>query len=153
MVPRCSSTKVVQTLLVGSISRSRGQNIGFQNAIFKNLLVWNYKAQTFYIWYMYIASSRGPVPNYALGVKCNLAPERATFYCVRFFSCFPVDSNVKHCVISYILPLITKIFSRSARWNTVLMLNNITRAVTTAFNALRNAVVWSNLRKLYYYIV
>ena len=29
---------------------------------------------------------------------------------------------------------------------------NITRAVTIAFNALRNAVVWSNLRKLYYNI-
>jgi len=27
---------------------------------------------------------------------------------------------------------------------------NITRAVTIAFNALRNEVVWSNLRKLYY---
>ena len=70
-----------------------------------------------------------------------------------FFSCFPVDSMVNHCVISYTLPLITKIFSRTARWNTVLMFYNITRAVTIAFNALRNAVVWSNLRKLYYNIV
>jgi len=70
-----------------------------------------------------------------------------------FFSSFPVDSNVKHCVVSYILPLITKIFSRSAWWNTVLMFYNITRAVTTAFNALRNAVFWSNLRKLYYNIL
>ena len=43
------------------------------------------------------------------------------FYCVRFFSSFPVDNNVKHCAISYILPLITKIFSRTVRWNTVLM--------------------------------
>jgi len=34
-----SSTKVVQTVLVGCISRSRGQKIGFQIAIFKNLLV------------------------------------------------------------------------------------------------------------------
>jgi len=30
------------------------------------------------------------------------------------------------------------------------MFYNITRAVTIAFNAVRNAVVWSNLRKLYY---
>ena len=70
-----------------------------------------------------------------------------------YFSCFPVDSNVKHCVISYTLPLITEIFSRTARWNSVLMFYNITRSVTIAFNALRNAVVWSNLRKLYYNIV
>jgi len=40
----------VQTVSVGCISRSRGQKIGFQNAIFKNLLVWNYKAQSFHIW-------------------------------------------------------------------------------------------------------
>jgi len=43
------------------ISRSQGQKIGFQNAIFKNILVWNYKAQSFHIWY--IASSRGPLPK------------------------------------------------------------------------------------------
>ena len=61
--------------------------------------------------------------------------ERANFvYCVRFSSSFPVDSNVKHCAISYILPLITKIFSRTLRWNTVLMFYNITRAVFIAFN-------------------
>ena len=30
------------------------------------------------------------------------------------------------------------------------MFYNITRAVTIAFNALRNVVVWSNLQKLYY---
>jgi len=41
---------------VGCISRSRSQKIGFQNAIFKNLLVRNYKAQSLQIWY--IASSR-----------------------------------------------------------------------------------------------
>jgi len=34
---------------------------GFQNAIFKNLLVWNYKAQSFHIWY--VASSSGPLPK------------------------------------------------------------------------------------------
>ena len=56
-----SSTKVVQTVPVYSISRSRGQKIGFQNAIFKNLLVLNYKAQNFHIWY--IALSRGPLPR------------------------------------------------------------------------------------------
>ena len=32
------------------------------------------------------------------------------------------------------------------------MYYNITRAVTIAFKALRNAVVWSNLRKLNYNI-
>ena len=71
-----------------------------------------------------------------------------------FFSCVPVDSIVRHCVILYTLPLMIKIFSRTPRWNAVLMFYNITRAVTIAFNALRNAVVWSNLRKLHYiYIV
>ena len=60
-IPRCSSTKVVQTIPVGCISRSPSHKIGFQNAIFKDLLVWNYKVQSFHIWY--IASSRGPLPN------------------------------------------------------------------------------------------
>jgi len=41
--------------------RSRGQQIGFQNATFKNLLVRNYNAQSFQIWY--IASSRYPLPK------------------------------------------------------------------------------------------
>jgi len=49
--------QIVQT--VDCISRSWGLKIGFQDAIFKNLLAWNYKAQSFYIWY--IASSRGPL--------------------------------------------------------------------------------------------
>jgi len=53
--------KLLKWVLIGCISRSRGQKIGFQNAIFKNLLVWNYKAQGFHIWY--IASSRGPLRN------------------------------------------------------------------------------------------
>ena len=61
MIPGWSPIKFVQTIPVGCISRSRGQKIGFQNAIFKNLLVRNYKAQSFHIWY--IASSRGPLPN------------------------------------------------------------------------------------------
>jgi len=55
MIPGWSPTKVVQMVLIGCISRSQGQKVGFQNAIFKNLLVWNYKAQSFHIWY--IASS------------------------------------------------------------------------------------------------
>ena len=61
MIPGWSTIKVVQTVPVGCLGRSRGQKIDFQNAIFKNLLVRNYKAQSFYIWY--IASSRGPLPN------------------------------------------------------------------------------------------
>jgi len=61
MIPGWFPTKVVQIVPVGCISRSRGQKIGFQNAILKNLLVWNYKAQSFHIWY--IASSRGPRPK------------------------------------------------------------------------------------------
>jgi len=44
---------------VGCISRSPGQKLGFQNAIFKNLHVLNYNAQSFHI--LYIASSRGPL--------------------------------------------------------------------------------------------
>jgi len=36
------------------------------------------------------------------------------YYCI-IFSCVPVDSNVKHCVILYTLPLMTKIFSRTPR--------------------------------------
>ena len=47
MIPRCSSTKVVQTVPLGCISKSPGQKIGFQTTIFKNLLVWNYKALSF----------------------------------------------------------------------------------------------------------
>jgi len=38
-----------------------GSKMGFQNATFKNLIVWNYKAQSFHIWYT--ASSRGPLPK------------------------------------------------------------------------------------------
>jgi len=50
MVPGWSPTKIVQMVLIGCISRSRGQKLGLQMAIFKNL-VWNYKAQSFQIWY------------------------------------------------------------------------------------------------------
>jgi len=59
MIPGWSPIKVVQTVPVGCISRSRGQYIDFWNETFKNLLVWNNKAQSFYIWY--ITSSRGPL--------------------------------------------------------------------------------------------
>jgi len=34
-----SPTKIIQMVLIGCISRSRGQKLGFQNAILKNLLV------------------------------------------------------------------------------------------------------------------
>jgi len=61
MVSGWYPTEIVQMVLIGCISRSQGKKIGFQNAIFKNLLVWNYKAHSFYIWY--IASSRGPLPK------------------------------------------------------------------------------------------
>jgi len=61
MIPGCSPTKVVQMVLIGCISRSWDQKVGFQNAIFKNLLFWSYKAQSFHIWY--IVSSRGPLPK------------------------------------------------------------------------------------------
>jgi len=47
--------KFFKLVLICWISRSRGQKISFQNEIFKNLLVLNYKAQGFHIWY--IASS------------------------------------------------------------------------------------------------
>jgi len=50
MIPGWSLTEIVQMVLIGCINRSQGQKIGFQNAIFKNLLVWNYKAQGFHIW-------------------------------------------------------------------------------------------------------
>ena len=59
MIPGWFPIKVVQTVPVSCISRSRGQWIGFWNENFKNLLVWNYKAQDFHIWY--IASPRGPL--------------------------------------------------------------------------------------------
>jgi len=61
MVPGWSSTKVVQMVLIGCISKSPGKKIGFQNAIVKNLLVWKCKALSFHI--LYIASSRGPLPK------------------------------------------------------------------------------------------
>jgi len=62
MVPGWSPTKIVQMVLIGC-SRSRGQNIGFHNAAFKNLLVWKYTAQSFYFWC--ITSSWGPLPIFS----------------------------------------------------------------------------------------
>jgi len=59
MVLGWSPTKIVQMVLIGWISRSRGPKIGLQIVIFKNL-VWLYKAQSFQIWY--IASSRSSLP-------------------------------------------------------------------------------------------
>jgi len=38
MIPGWSPTKVVQMVLIGCISRSRGQKIRFQNATFKTLV-------------------------------------------------------------------------------------------------------------------
>jgi len=61
MVPGWSPTKIVQMVLIGCIGRSGGQKLGFQNAILKNLLVWQYKAQSFHIWC--ITSSNGPLPK------------------------------------------------------------------------------------------
>ena len=61
MVPGWSPTEIVQMVSIGCISMVRGQKIGFQNAIFKNLLVWNYKTQSFHIWY--ISSSRCSLPK------------------------------------------------------------------------------------------
>jgi len=49
MVPGWSPTKIVQMVLIGGISRSGGQKLGFQNDIFKNLFVWKYKAQRAFI--------------------------------------------------------------------------------------------------------
>ena len=57
-IPGLSPTKVVS---VGCISRSQGQKYVIQNAIFKNLPVWNYIAESFHIWYT--ASFRGPLLN------------------------------------------------------------------------------------------
>jgi len=68
-------------VLIGCISRSQGQKLDFQNATFKNFLVWNYKAQSFHIWYL--APSRVPLPkllNYVPGVKIDPAQGGSHFY-------------------------------------------------------------------------
>ena len=38
MILGCSPTQIVQTVLIGCISKSQGQKIAFQNAVFKNLV-------------------------------------------------------------------------------------------------------------------
>ena len=62
MVPGWSPTKIVQMVLKGCISRSRGQKIGFLDATFKNLFVWNFKAQSFHcdLWTFPQVSDPGP---------------------------------------------------------------------------------------------
>jgi len=52
MIPVWSPSKIIQTVLISCISKTHGQKIGFQNIIFKNLYVQNYKAQSFHIWYI-----------------------------------------------------------------------------------------------------
>jgi len=61
IIPGWSPNIIIQMVLIGCIIKSRGQKISFQNTIFKNLLVWNYMAQSFHIWYK--ASSKGPLPK------------------------------------------------------------------------------------------
>jgi len=61
MVTAWSPTKIVQMVLIGCICRSRGKKIGFQNAMLKNLLIKNYKTQSFYIWYKTL--SKDPLPK------------------------------------------------------------------------------------------
>ena len=53
--------------------------------------------------------------------KKRMREGKFVFIVSDLFTGFPVDSYVKHCV------------SRTARWNTVLMFYNISRAVTIAF--------------------
>jgi len=86
MVPGWFPTKVLKMVMIGCISRSRGQKIGFNNAICKNLLVWDYKARSFHIWY--IASSRGPLPKLFELCPCGQNWSRPgghnfTFYYIR----------------------------------------------------------------------
>ena len=61
MIPGYSPIKIIQMVLISCISRSKGRKIGFWNAFFKNLFVWNYTAQRFHIWD--ITPSRGPLPK------------------------------------------------------------------------------------------
>ena len=87
MIPGWSPTKVVQMVLIGCICRSRGQKAGFQNAIFKNLLVWNYKAQSFHIWYIASASF-----NFTKGLKMQILRIEKN---ADFFRKFAKCGNVK----------------------------------------------------------
>jgi len=60
MVPVWSPIKIVKMVLIGWTSSSRGQQVGFLNAILKNI-VWNYKAQSFQIWYKASYGSHLPI--------------------------------------------------------------------------------------------
>jgi len=100
MVPGWCPTKVVQMVLIGCICRTRGQKVGFKHAIFNNILDWNYKAQSFHIWY--IASSRGPLP--------------------KLFNLCPWDQNWRRPVghnftLNYIMKSSNDIFSWTANGN------------------------------------
>jgi len=54
MVPAWSSTKIVQMVLIRGKSRSRGQKKKVSKMQLSKILilVWNYKAQSFHIWYI-----------------------------------------------------------------------------------------------------
>jgi len=79
-IPGWFPTKVVQIVSVGCISRSQGQKIGFQNAIFKYILVWNYKAQSFHIGiHHHLEVFYHSCYNYAPGVKID-PPRKSQFY-------------------------------------------------------------------------
>ena len=74
-IPGWSPTKVVQMVLIGCISRSRGQKIGFQNAIFKKKFSETTRPRAFifgikhHLEVLYQSCS-----NYAPGVKIDPAP-------------------------------------------------------------------------------
>ena len=63
---------------------------------------------------LYKAKKNWSSVSQALFWKNECEGAKFFFYCVwLFFTCFPVDSNEKHCVISYTLPLITNIFENN----------------------------------------
>jgi len=53
-------TKIIQMIMISCISRSKGQKLGFQNAIFKKSSCLKRQGTEFHIWC--ITSSRGPLP-------------------------------------------------------------------------------------------
>jgi len=123
MVPGWSPTKIVQMVLIGWISRSQGQKIGFQNAIFKNLLVWNYKAQSFHIWYI-ITSSGSSLPIFGyynimaspwpLTFSSGERPRALWALLFQFISYFCVDFISKST--RYQLKCLTELSSGSIHW-------------------------------------
>jgi len=71
----CGPTKVVQTVLIGCINRSWGQKVGFQNAIFKNLVL-NHITHSFYTLYWFehhLEVLYQSCSNYAPGVNIDPA--------------------------------------------------------------------------------